>query len=178
VRHSHHRDAWGTLWDAWWRGPAPRADRGVIRFLVLDAISTEARHGYEIIHAIGAKSGGVYRPSPGVIYPTLQLLEDLDFARATTKEERKVYAITSKGKAELEEHAEQVSEFYEGSAEVSWDSHPEVVMHVMKRVGHLVKLFKRGVRRGTIHPATLRQIRTVLDRAIDELEELLEPEQL
>jgi len=41
-----------------------------------------------------------------------------------------------------------------------------------------VKLFKKGVRRGTIHPSTLRQIRSVLDRAIDELEKLLEPEQL
>jgi len=70
-------------------GPAPRADRGVIRLLVLDAIAAEAHHGYEIIHAIGTKSGGVYRPSPGVIYPTLQLLEDLDFARGSTKDERK-----------------------------------------------------------------------------------------
>jgi DNA-binding PadR family transcriptional regulator len=171
-----HRDAWSDLWTAWWRDPAPRAERGVIRFLILDAISTEARHGYEIIHAIAAKSGGVYRPSAGAIYPTLQLLEDLGLAHAAQQDERKVYSITESGKQELQAHAEEVSEFYQGSSDVAWESHPEVVMHVMKRIGMLVRLFKKGVRRGTVRPTTMRQLRTILDQAIDELEELLASE--
>ena len=42
----------------WWRGPAPRAERGTVRWLVLDAIAPQPRHGYEIIQAIGEKSAG------------------------------------------------------------------------------------------------------------------------
>ncbi len=171
--HPHPHDAWSDLWTAWWRDPAPRADRGVIRFLILDAIATAPRHGYEIIHAISAKSGGVYRPSAGTIYPTLQLLEDLGFAHAVQEDERKVYAINEKGKQELQAHAEEVSEFYQGSSDVACESHPEVVVHVMKRIGRLVRLFKKGVRHGMVRPTTLRQIRSILDQAIDELEEVL-----
>jgi DNA-binding PadR family transcriptional regulator len=172
-RHHYHRDAWSDLWTAWWRDPAPRAERGIIRSLILDAISAEARHGYEIIHAISAKSGGVYRPSAGAIYPTLQLLEDQGLAHAAQQDDRKVYAITDEGRKELQAHADEVAEFYQGSSDTAWESHPEVVVHVMKRIGRLVRLFKKGVSRGTVRPATLRQIRTILDTAIDEVEELL-----
>src|SRR5690348_4681657 len=61
----------------------PRADRGLVRYLVLDAISTQPRIGYEIMAAIESMSNGAYRPSPGVIYPTLQLLEELEHVRVT-----------------------------------------------------------------------------------------------
>src|SRR5579871_1914687 len=86
-------DAWSGMWAEWWRGPTPRADRGLVRYLVLDAIAQQPRHGYEIIQVIGEKSGGAYRPSPGVVYPTLQMLEELGHARTVEKDDRKVYTI-------------------------------------------------------------------------------------
>src|SRR5271169_6707242 len=82
-------------------GPPPRADRGVVRYLVLDAIAKQPRHGYEIIQAIGERSSGTYRPSPGVVYPTLQMLEELGHAKLEESESRKVYAITAEGKVDL-----------------------------------------------------------------------------
>src|SRR5688572_13142118 len=69
----------------WWArvmgDPPPRAERGEIRYLVLDAIKERPRHGYEVIQHIEQRTGGSYRPSPGVIYPTLQMLEELGHAR-------------------------------------------------------------------------------------------------
>ena len=107
-------DAWAEFWADWWRGPAPRPERGVVRYLILDAIRTQPRHGYEIIQAIGDKSHGAYRPSPGVVYPTLQMLEEMQHARTTEQEERKAYAITEKGEADLKEHEDEVADFYRG----------------------------------------------------------------
>src|SRR4051794_6060728 len=78
-------EAWAGMWNEWFRGPAPRAERGTVRWLVLDAIASQPRHGYEIIQAIGDKSGGAYKPSPGVVYPTLQMLEELGHAHTITR---------------------------------------------------------------------------------------------
>src|SRR5258708_21034066 len=63
-------------------GPPPRADRGVVRYLVLDAIGKQPRHGYEIIQTIEERSAGTDRPSPGGVHPTLHRLEELRHARA------------------------------------------------------------------------------------------------
>src|SRR5258707_4546330 len=78
----------------WFGGPPPRAERGEVRYLVLDALAQRPRHGYEVIQAIEERSGGAYRPSPGVIYPTLQMLEELGHAELSTQEGRQVYSIT------------------------------------------------------------------------------------
>src|SRR6187399_1319871 len=81
--HGHGRMGFGLR--PWWAGamdePTPRAERGEIRFLVLDAIREQSRHGYEVIQHIEQRAKGSYRPSPGVIYPTLQMLEELGLAQ-------------------------------------------------------------------------------------------------
>ena len=169
-------DMGAGVWGEWWRGPPPRAERGVVRWLLLDAIARQPRHGYEIIQAIGEKSGGTYRPSPGVVYPTLQMLEELGHARTATRGERKVYEITEDGRSELAAHAEEVREFYEGQVDTTWEHHAEDVAHVMKRVGRLVRLFKDAMHRGRLRPSTMRKARGILDDALGRLEELLSPE--
>ena len=73
-------------------------DHGDLRLLVLQLLQEKPRHGYEIIKAIEEKLGGAYSPSPGVVYPTLTLLEELGHASVTTCEgARKLYAITPEG---------------------------------------------------------------------------------
>jgi DNA-binding PadR family transcriptional regulator len=171
-------DPWADILSEWWRGPAPRAERGTVRWLVLDAIGTQPRHGYEIIQAIGDKSQGAYKPSPGVIYPTLQMLEELGHARTVPRDERKVYEITEEGRRELAAHQEELAEFYEGQADVGWENHAEELVQVAKRAKRLAHLFKRAMQRGALHPTTLRKVRKVLDEAMSKLEELLTPEDL
>ncbi len=60
-------------------------------------------HGYDLIRELEARSGGAWRPSPGSIYPTLQLLEDEGLVTAEERDGKRVYTITDAGRAELEE---------------------------------------------------------------------------
>jgi DNA-binding PadR family transcriptional regulator len=156
-------------------GPPPRADRGVVRYLVLDAIAQQPRHGYEIIQAIEERSAGTYRPSPGVVYPTLQMLEELGHARLEEREARKVYAITAEGKRDLGEHAEEVEEFYENAGEGSWEDFADDLRDLTSRVGRMFKSIGRSARRGRLTPSTMKKLRVVLDEAITKIEAIVDP---
>lgn len=169
-------EAWSEMWTGWWRGPPARCERGLVRYLVLDAIATQPRHGYEVIQAVGEKSGGTYRPSPGVVYPTLQMLEELGQARTVVRGERKVYEITDAGRNELREHVDEVSEFYEGNADGAWQ-HADDVAQLGKHVGRVIRLFKRAMRRGHVRSSTFRKMHAVLDETLQKLEEVLSREE-
>ena len=166
-------EPWAEVLSDWWRGPTPRCERGLVRWLVLDAIATRPRHGYEIIQAIADKSGGAYKPSPGVVYPTLQMLEELGHARTLVQGERKTYEITPEGGRELAVHGGEVADFYGGSDHVDWERHADDLAHVMKRVARVVRLFKHSVHRGSLRPATVRKLRTIVDEALTKMEDLL-----
>jgi DNA-binding PadR family transcriptional regulator len=161
-------------WGDWFGSPPPRAERGGVRYLVLDALSERPRHGYEVIQVIEERSGGSYRPSPGVIYPTLQMLEELGHARVVEQENRKVYEITDAGRLDLQAHAEEVTDFYERFAEDSWESYVEDFGDIMKRLGRLFKTFRRAGRRGTLAPKTLKRIGEIIDAAVRDIETTLD----
>ncbi|HEX2815049.1 MAG TPA: PadR family transcriptional regulator [Phenylobacterium sp.] len=77
-------------------------EHGDLRFVVLAMIAEQPRHGYELIKELEDRTGGAYRPSPGVIYPTLSLLEDEGFIRPVTGEAgRKLYEATDEGREAL-----------------------------------------------------------------------------
>lgn len=161
----------------WWAGaidePTPRAERGEIRYLVLDAIREQSRHGYEVIQHIEQRAKGSYRPSPGVIYPTLQMLEELGLAQIVEPGGRKAYQITDAGRADLEPNARGVEDFYQRFGDEPSESHAEDFAEVMWRIARLVKTFKRGARRGQLTPEILRGVRAVLDQALNGLEDVL-----
>nr|WP_294510508.1 PadR family transcriptional regulator [uncultured Rhodopila sp.] len=77
-------------------------DNGDLRLIIMSLLSDRPRHGYEIIKALEERVGGGYSPSPGVVYPTLTLLEEL--GQASVMEERagrKLYTLTPDGHAAL-----------------------------------------------------------------------------
>ncbi len=76
-------------------------DHGELRYVVLALIAERPRHGYELIKAIEDRMGGAYSPSPGVIYPTLTLLEELGHVTVAEAEGKKLHAITEAGAAWL-----------------------------------------------------------------------------
>lgn len=79
-------------------------DNETLRLILLKLIADEPRHGYELIRAIEALSGEAYAPSPGVVYPTLTLLSDMDLiAEEPSEGSRKRFAITDAGRAQIEE---------------------------------------------------------------------------
>jgi DNA-binding PadR family transcriptional regulator len=157
-------------------GPPPRADRGVVRYLILDALLQQPRHGYEIIQAIEERSAGTYRPSPGVVYPTLQMLEELGHTRVEEHDARKVYAITADGKRDLGEHAEDVREFYENAGDGSWEDVADELRDLTGRVGRMFKAIGRSARRGRLTPSAMKKLRVVLDEAIAKIEAIVDPE--
>ncbi len=89
--------------------------KGLLRYLILYILSRKPMHGYGIIQMISEGSGGLYTPSPGVIYPTLQYLEEGGLIRSEERDGKKVYFITEKGKEVLEEHREEVDEIIDKS---------------------------------------------------------------
>ena len=91
-----------------WRGPrGSYYGRGNVKFAILDMLKEQPRHGYDIIREMEERSGGIYSPSPGVIYPTLQALEDQDFVKSAEDGGKKVYSITDEGVAYLQGHQER-----------------------------------------------------------------------
>ncbi len=80
-------------------GRGPRAARGDVRAAILALVSEEPMHGYQIIRELGERSGGVWSPSPGSIYPTLQLLSDEGLVESSEEDGRRVYSATAAGRA-------------------------------------------------------------------------------
>ena len=80
-------------------------EHGDLRFVVLALLAEQPRHGYELIKELEDRTGGAYRPSPGVIYPLLAMLEDEGFIRPVEADGgRKLFDVTEAGKAALEQN--------------------------------------------------------------------------
>ena len=86
-------------------GGGPRARRGDVKYFILEVLAQGPRHGYDVIAALEEQTGGRYRPSPGSVYPTLQLLEDGGYATSDTVDGKRVYTITDAGRKLLADKA-------------------------------------------------------------------------
>jgi DNA-binding PadR family transcriptional regulator len=100
-----------------WRGRHRRRQQffesGEVKYVILRLLEEKPRHGYEIMKALEERLGGWYTPSPGTVYPTLQLLEDQGYVRAVETEGKKVYHITPEGQAFLQEHREFTDDIFD-----------------------------------------------------------------
>jgi DNA-binding PadR family transcriptional regulator len=87
----------------------PRVKRGDVRAAALALLADQPRNGYQIIQEIGERSGGLWRASPGSVYPALQQLEDEGLIQAETPDGgRRRYALTEEGRAYVAAHPEEV----------------------------------------------------------------------
>jgi DNA-binding PadR family transcriptional regulator len=85
------------------RGRGPRTRRGDIRFALLSALTDGPAHGYELIQRLEDRTGGRWKPSPGSVYPTLQMMEEGGLVTGSQQEEKRVYSLTPAGQAALDE---------------------------------------------------------------------------
>lgn len=147
--------------------------QGDLKFVILRLLAEKPRHGYEIIKELEERSGGTYSPSPGTVYPTLVMLEDMGYARATPEESgKKIYSITDEGRAHLEENGSTVDDIFEKMARVVegfFDQPMGDVHSAFRRVG---KAAYGTATRNVRDPELLRRVSEVLDRAAREIEEL------
>src|SRR5687768_15394224 len=79
------------------RGRGRRGRRGDVRTALLALLSERPMHGYEMIQELDERTGGIWRPSPGSVYPTLQMLEDEGLVASTQSEGRKLFTLTDEG---------------------------------------------------------------------------------
>ena len=80
-------------------GRGPKVGRGDVRAAIIALLAEEPMHGYQIITELTERSGGVWRPSPGSVYPTLQVMEDQGLVTADKSEGRRVFSLTEEGRA-------------------------------------------------------------------------------
>src|SRR5215510_8731282 len=98
----------------WWMGEprmgrGPRAKRGDVRAAALALLAEGPMNGYQIIQEIGARSGGLWRPSPGSVYPALQQLEDEGLIRAESGDGgRRAYQLTDEGESYASAHPDEL----------------------------------------------------------------------
>ncbi|HTW85627.1 MAG TPA: PadR family transcriptional regulator [Candidatus Sulfotelmatobacter sp.] len=140
-----------------------RTRRGDMKFLVLETIAEQPRHGYEIIRAIEEKRG--FRPSAGSIYPTLQFLEDGGFVSGAEVDGKRVYTITDAGRAMLADRANE-REDDEDAIDEDDDARHRLKHAAIKLAGAVMSA--RGA-----DESTLEKVRTILDRARKEIYGLL-----
>ncbi|GAA1527990.1 hypothetical protein GCM10009730_41380 [Streptomyces albidochromogenes] len=105
-------------------GPRGRARRGDVRASILALLADRPMHGYEMIQEIGERSGGAWRPSPGSVYPTLQLLEDEGLIVSESEGGKKLFTLTGAGRTEAE--AGPRAPWEEAGRGVDWESMNEV----------------------------------------------------
>ena len=134
----HGRGGWGRRY----------FEHGALRIVALALIAEKPRNGYEIIKAVAEKSGGAYEPSPGVIYPTLNLLEESGQIRSTEVDGKKVFEITEEGRATLDANRKIIDAFEErvGGEGREHRVHRSEVRRAMGRlIGALRTKFAEGV---------------------------------
>jgi DNA-binding PadR family transcriptional regulator len=94
---------WGGGRGGW--GAGRRMRRGAIRTAILISLKDEPAHGYEVMRRLEEMSGGLWRPSPGSVYPHLQMLEDEGLVQSSEVEGSRTYTLTEAGRAEAEKAA-------------------------------------------------------------------------
>ncbi|CCK31618.1 hypothetical protein BN159_7239 [Streptomyces davaonensis JCM 4913] len=101
-------------------GPRGRARRGDVRASILALLKDRPMHGYEMIQEIAERSGGAWKPSPGSVYPTLQLLEDEGLITSESEGGKKLFSLTESGRTAADDGPEAPWE--EASRGVDWEA--------------------------------------------------------
>lgn len=156
------------------RGPRRRSSlqKGDLKYLVLDLIKDKPRHGYEIIRELEELSYGTYKPSPGVVYPTLQMLEDMGYASVQEQEGKKVYSITAEGEEFLSKQKDQANGVRDHvKSKWSFKNLGKMAM-VMAEYHAMESLIGRGFRAMDAEKAQM--IREVLIKANRDIRDILE----
>jgi DNA-binding PadR family transcriptional regulator len=135
----------------------PRARRGDVRAALLVLLAEEPRNGYQLMTEIEQRSDGVWRPSPGSVYPALQQLEDEGLVRVEEADGRKAYTLTDAGRAHVDERGDELAAPWDAvkgdMGEGAWE-----LMGAMRQIGMaLFQLTHSGTERQQ------QQAREVLD---------------
>lgn len=169
---------WSFRWPEGGRGQRRRRQQifesGEVKYVILRLLKEKPRHGYEIIKELEERLGGAYTPSPGTIYPTLQMLEDQGFVRAEESEGKRVYHITPEGETFLEAHRDVVEEILERVRDTVRGLAGGQIGALNQAFAHLAAVtYRQAWRLGPDDP-TVGRMAEVLKRAAEEVAQAAE----
>jgi DNA-binding PadR family transcriptional regulator len=145
--------------------------KGHLKYIILDLIKEKPRYGYEIIRELEERSHGMYAPSAGVVYPTLQMLEEMGLISAAMVEGKRVYTITGAGHEFLVKEGSQAEEI-KGHIRDRWGStNLGERRKFMNQVRELWVMI--GQEFDDINPEKKKRIREILDRTYNEIRTLI-----
>ena len=147
-------------------------DQGDLRLVLLQLISEKPCHGYELIKAIEEKFGGMYSPSPGIVYPNLNLLEELGYVRSEAAAEgtRKLYTITEEGTDHLTANRAATDAIFGRIAEISRAYGGGPAPEIQRAMRNLEAALRIRLGKGPLDATQLSRITEALDRAAGEIE--------
>jgi DNA-binding PadR family transcriptional regulator len=153
------------------RGGGRVFDQGDLRWVILRLISEKPSHGYELIKAIEERLGGAYSPSPGVVYPTLTLLEELGLAAVVQSDgAKKAYGITDAGMKALADNAAQVEALFQRIAGIAERAGGDPAPQIIRAMENLRLALRLKLERGRLTEAQVGEITRALDAAAQAIE--------
>lgn len=177
--------AWSGSWgpfsfdfgdEGWGGGRRGRRTRrmfesGELRLVLLKLIADEPRHGYDLIRAIEDLTGGEYAPSPGVVYPTLTLLQDMGLIEEAAGEgPRKPFQVTKEGKKHLQDRSEEIDALLERLADLKPKAEHTAGPAIGRAVRNLMTALSHRVGRDGLDEELLLEIAAILDEAAQKIE--------
>jgi DNA-binding PadR family transcriptional regulator len=173
---------WGRGWGdgAEWggrggggRGRRRVLDSGELRLVLLKLIADQSRHGYDLIRAVEEMTHGEYAPSPGIVYPSLTMLQDMGLIdEVKTEGSRKAFEITAEGKDHLAEKEEEVDALLERLKELGSDQRKAGGAPIKRSIANLLSALWHRATREDADEATLHKIAAILDEAAQKVERL------
>ena len=149
-------------------------EKGDLKYVILDLLAEKPSHGYEVIQTLEEKFRGLYSPSPGSVYPTLQLLEDLGYVSVEERDGKKVYSVTDEGRKFLGENRKSVDDIW-GRVGGGWDPEMASEMHEIRHeMMGLGKRFGREMHGGRLDRDKLRRVREVISSSVRQIEDILD----
>jgi DNA-binding PadR family transcriptional regulator len=146
---------------------------GDLRLVILHLIAEKPRHGYEIIKAIEEQVAGAYSPSPGVIYPTLTLLEELGYVTVTTGDGlKKLHEITAEGRAFLDANHRAVDALLARMAETSRAHGGGTAPQILRATENLKLALRLRLSRGPLSEEQINAVAAALDAAATGVERI------
>jgi DNA-binding PadR family transcriptional regulator len=146
-------------------------DHGDLRFILLSMIAARPAHGYDLIKALEERMGGGYSPSPGVIYPTLTMLEEQGFARIEAEDGKKLYHATEDGLAFLKANQGSVDAIQARIDRVAQERSVVPDARILRAIENLKTALRLRLGGGPIPDERVRAIAAAIDAAAGEVEQ-------
>jgi DNA-binding PadR family transcriptional regulator len=148
-------------------------DSNELRLVLLKLIADQPRHGYELIRAIEELTGGFYVPSPGVVYPTLTMLQEMgQIEEAASGGARKAFAATAEGTELLAAKKEEVAALFARLAELASERERSDGGPIRRAMQNLKMVLISRLESGEVKTETLHQVASILDDAAQKIERL------